>query len=282
MPQTYPVRVTPVYDQITELMNPYTTHGSPSWYELLTSNDIDAAAFYAKLFGWNILPMEMAAAGGTYHVMQAGIVNAAGIMTRPEPTIPPCWVYYITVDDVDSLAAKLPGYGATDISPVYETPGIGRFCWFTDPQGARLAAITYENRKGDYLLKNRLDAFTTPGLFSWMELQTTDPGSATDFYRSVFGWNIEVQDMPVGPYYVLKVGDLGVGGAMKLPVPDIPPHWSAYVTVRDVDASLADAESGGGGVCLPAFDVPGVGRLGAFTDPQGAFLAVAAFDPVEM
>ncbi len=259
-------------------MNPFTTHGSPSWYELLTSNASDAEAFYSKLFGWKSIPMEMTSAEGTYYVMQADGTNAAGIMTRPEPTIPPSWVFYITVTDVDNLAARLPAAGATHISTVFYTPGIGRFCWFTDPQGARLAAISYEDREGSNRLENHENAFTTPALFSWLELQTTDPEKAAAFYQTVFGWEISVQDMPVGPYYSFKIGNTEVAGAMRLPVPDVPPHWSGYVTVQNADAALTQATDGGGAVCLPAFEVAGVGRIGTFTDPQGAYLAVAAYN----
>ena len=33
-----------------------------------------------------------------------------------------------------------------------------------------------------------MDAFKTPGAFSWNELTTTDPASAAAFYGKLFGW----------------------------------------------------------------------------------------------
>lgn len=70
-------------------MNPFDTHGAPSWSELLSSDAEKAAAFYASVFGWNDHPMKIASTGGNYHVMRAGGINAAGIMTRPDPSMPP-------------------------------------------------------------------------------------------------------------------------------------------------------------------------------------------------
>ena len=36
-----------------------------------------------------------------------------------------------------------------------------------------------------------------PGTFSWPELATTDQTAAVQFYRSLFGWDVE--DTPMGP-----------------------------------------------------------------------------------
>ena len=47
-----------------------------------------------------------------------------------------------------------------------------------------------------------------PGTFSWPELATTDQTAAVQFYRSLFGWDVE--DTPMGPddrYSVFKDGE---------------------------------------------------------------------------
>ena len=36
-----------------------------------------------------------------------------------------------------------------------------------------------------------------PGTFSWPELSTTDQKAGVDFYRALFGWDLN--DMPMGP-----------------------------------------------------------------------------------
>ena len=44
------------------------------------------------------------------------------------------------------------------------------------------------------------------------------------------------------------------------------------------DATAEQIVKSGGQVRVPAKDIPGVGRFGVFTDPQGA--AIAAFTPI--
>lgn len=124
-------------------------------------------------------------------------------------------------------------------------------------------------------------AFETPGAFSWVELLTTDPAAAGTFYGELFGW--ELEDSPMGgrSYTVVKVQGQAVGGIMKMPAeapPGVPPHWGAYVTVTDVDATVAKAESLGGQALVPAMDIPQVGRFAVIRDPQGAALAVIAYE----
>ena len=51
-----------------------------------------------------------------------------------------------------------------------------------------------------------MDAFQTPGAFSWCELMTTDPTAASAFYAGLFGWKMETMTMGM-PYHVVKVGD---------------------------------------------------------------------------
>jgi predicted enzyme related to lactoylglutathione lyase len=51
----------------------------------------------------------------------------------------------------------------------------------------------------------------------------------------------------------------------------------ADVTVDDVDATPAKAESLGGKTVMPPMDVPGVGRVAVPQDPQGAVLCVIKY-----
>lgn len=179
------------------------------------------------------------------------------------------------------MAAELPKAGATEASPVMKAPGIGRFCWFMDPQGAYLAVISYFDREGEELLDSFENAFANYGLFSWLQLQTRDVQKASEFYTKLFGWRIEAESATTVPYHVIRVGDADIGGVMPLTQPGVPPHWSGYVTVDDTDATLARVVAGGGSVVLPPFDVPGVGRLAYLADPQGAQLAIAAYEQPE-
>jgi len=117
------------------------------------------------------------------------------------------------------------------------------------------------------------------GAFSWNELMTTDVGAAKKFYGELFGWSM--QDMPTCDmgYTMAKVGDKEAAGIMGIP-PDfkhLPPAWSAYVTVDDVDKQAAKAETLGGKIILPAQDIPEVGRFAVISDPQGAILSIITY-----
>lgn len=116
------------------------------------------------------------------------------------------------------------------------------------------------------------------GRFVWRELLTHDMAAAKQFYGSLFGWTWE--DSPMGPnaYYThWVVGDKQIGGMLDIAnLPGggahIPPHWTVYVMVDDVDRAAAHALEAGGTLVSPAMDLPDVGRFAVIQDPQGAFL----------
>ena len=115
--------------------------------------------------------------------------------------------------------------------------------------------------------------YETHGAFSWNELMTDDVDGAVAFYEKVFGWEVESMEMPNGPYKFVKVDGEGMGGIMGIP-PDapegMPPAWNSYVTVDDVDRRAAQATELGGTILVEPFDIPNVGRICVFKDPQGA------------
>ena len=59
---------------------------------------------------------------------------------------------------------------------------------------------------------------------------------------------------------------------MYSPPPHLSPpsEWTSYVSVADVDATCAIVEREGGTVQNQGADIPGVGRMRAFKDPDGA------------
>ena len=117
---------------------------------------------------------------------------------------------------------------------------------------------------------------TTPGLFVWHELMSTDQATATKFYQMLFGWNVTVEDMgaPVGKYTMLKSNDDMVGGVLPLDADHgQPAHWISYITVPDVDAACKKMVSLGGKVPVKPFDIPSVGRTAVAQDPAGAYFS---------
>lgn len=119
-----------------------------------------------------------------------------------------------------------------------------------------------------------------PGMFSWTDLATTDPGAAASgkFWTSVLGWRTEQMKMPNDmTYTVFKVGDVRSCGMMEMPksVPaNVPSHWLPYFQVESCDGMVKRTTELGGRLISPAMEAPGVGRFSTLMDPQGAVFAV--------
>ena len=54
-----------------------------------------------------------------------------------------------------------------------------------------------------------------------------------------------------------------------------------YVTVDDIDATVAKVKELGGNVIVPPTDIPKVGRFSVFADPQGAVISAITYVPIE-
>jgi predicted enzyme related to lactoylglutathione lyase len=119
----------------------------------------------------------------------------------------------------------------------------------------------------------------TPGTFTWPELATSDQKAGVAFYTALFGWNVNEQ--PIGPtevYSMFQMRGKAVGaGCTQQPDEKkmgIPPHWNSYVTVANVNETTKKAESLGGKVLAPPFDVMDAGRMAVLQDPTGAVFEV--------
>ena len=115
---------------------------------------------------------------------------------------------------------------------------------------------------------------TTPGIFSWNEIATSDVAGSTEFYSKLFDWNFEsCEEMP--HYKMIMAGDRMVGGMVdKSEQCDGPPCWLAYVNVDDVEAALSKANSLGGETFKEVTEVPGKGSFAIVKDPQGGMIAL--------
>lgn len=117
-----------------------------------------------------------------------------------------------------------------------------------------------------------------PGTFCWFELGTTDQAAAKEFYRSLFGWSTRDMPMPEGVYTIFTLNDKDVGACYTLMkeqlANQVPPHWLDYVSVENVDASLARAVELGGRTITGPMDVQDFGRMGVAQDPAGAVFAL--------
>lgn len=115
--------------------------GTFCWNELMTRDVGAAKTFYTRLLGWTTEEMDMGEMG-TYIVFKKGDREVAGMMAMPPDCgeeIPPHWMSYIAVDDVDAGAAKVEQLGGKVCVPPTDIPEVGRFSVITDPTGATIS-----------------------------------------------------------------------------------------------------------------------------------------------
>lgn len=113
-----------------------------------------------------------------------------------------------------------------------------------------------------------------PGTPSWVDLGTTDPDAAADFYAGLFGWSVAPAMPDSGGYRMAFLRDRPVAGIGPQPMPGVPPTWTTYVSVADADETAAKVTAAGGQAFMPPMDVFDFGRMAVFADSLGAAFAV--------
>ena len=252
-----------------------TQHCPFVWYELMTSDDQAAAAFYSQVVGWQTADAGMP--DMRYTLLSAGGAAIAGLMTLPQAACDagarPGWVGYIGVADVDVMAQRLQQAGGQVHRPPEDIPGVGRFAVVADPHGA-----SFDLFRGNEAEQPPQPPMGTPGTVGWAELSAGDLGSAWTFYSSLFGWTRE-EDMDMGEmgvYRLFAAGGPAIGGMMDKP-PQVPaPGWLYYFNVEAIDAAKARVTAAGGQVLNGPMEVPGPMWTLQCLDPQGAAFALMA------
>lgn len=123
------------------------------------------------------------------------------------------------------------------------------------------------------------------GAFIWAELMTPDTDAAARFYSHVIGWQMKHFGPPEMNYTIVEADGVGIGGIMALDDEHrnqgIPPNWTRYVAVEDVDVTAARFEEKGGRIIGPPRDIPEIGRFAVVSDPSGAVLCIMTPLPME-
>lgn len=248
------------------------THGTPCWVDV-TSADLDRSIeFYEGLFGWESERDPRPEAGGYTMFKLNGKYVAAGSAPQQEG-VPSHWSTYIASDDVDATAARIGEAGGTVMMDPFDVFDSGRMTIAQDPTGAVFGVWQAGEHHGAQVAND-------PGSFTWNECQTNDTAGAAEFYKAVFGYEVDEMSMGEGgpPYRILKVGDKGIAGIRELgpQMGGAPPNWSTVFAVADTDETCKRAGELGGKVLLEPMDLPEIGRLAVIQDPVGAGFQVLA------
>ncbi|EPX60184.1 doxorubicin biosynthesis enzyme DnrV [Cystobacter fuscus DSM 2262] len=123
--------------------------GEFSWHELYTTDHEAAFTFYARIVGWERLGEFDMGAMGKYLLWGRNGKQLGGMLTLPKGMktpdgrdVPPSWMYYVTVEDLDAALARATAKGARVLNGPMEVPGGQRVVQLMDPQGAAFALTT--------------------------------------------------------------------------------------------------------------------------------------------
>lgn len=107
--------------------------------ELQTSDLAKAKDFYSRLFDWKL--EDIPAPGGEmpYTMINVGEGTGGGMFANPDPKVPPHWLAYVGVDDIDASTRKARELGATVLQDVMQIADYGRLSVIRDPTGAVIA-----------------------------------------------------------------------------------------------------------------------------------------------
>jgi predicted enzyme related to lactoylglutathione lyase len=110
--------------------------GALVWNEL-ASPDLDASsAFYGGLFGWTLEPFENSPT--PYLGIKNGGANNGGMRPLDPPGMPPHWLVYFGVEDIDAALAKVKELGGETMAGPIDIQ-MAKIAVVKDPQGAAFA-----------------------------------------------------------------------------------------------------------------------------------------------
>lgn len=245
--------------------------GEFCWINMLTPNPTEARAFFSAVLGWTYTDI-----AGTGHSIRVdgrdigGLFDLAGPNTPPGT--PPDIGVMVKVESADATGARVTTLGGRAL-PAFDIMDRGRMAVCFDPNGANFDLWEPGTGQG-----TDVDP-TQQGAPSWFETLTTDVEQAAVFYSDLFGWTAETMPMPGSAYTTFSLDGTPVAGMMAITpaMAALQPRWKVYFTVTDADATAREAVARGAKICVPLRDIPGIGRFGGVTSPQGVSFYIMAY-----
>ena len=246
------------------------------WCEVGVADVGRATKFYGRLFAWTVED-QPAGEAGTYGMIRLGGRDVGGLYRLSSEVtsqgVPPHWMAYVRVADLDAALAKVPDLGGRLAMGPFDVMTAGRMAVLQDPTGGTFALWQPKDHPGSGVMGE-------PGSACWFELVTTDKNEAGAFYAALFGWKLE-SFLGAMDYTIFKSGEISVGGMMQRTeeMGDVPSHWLIYFAVEDCDGAVSRVRELGGTRVEGPMEVPGVGRFARVADPEGAMFAVIRLTP---
>ena len=245
-------------------------NGVPSWVDIGTTDVAAAEIFYSGVLGWEADRQPMGE-GMIYSMQQVGGKNAAAMYDQREDQkaagMPPMWLTYITVDDVDATTAKVVPAGGSVMAEAFDVFEAGRMSIISDPAGGVIGLWQAKDHIGSQVSQEH-------GAISWNEYMSSDVDKSHAFFETVLGVTFHA-DPAMGGYAMMMVDGAPVAGVIQRmeQMPELANPWLVYFAVDDCDTAFEKATSTGASVIVPPMDIP-PGRFAILKDPQGAEFAL--------
>lgn len=235
--------------------------GTPCWVDVTTDDPHGVAAFYSRLFGWQLADP----GDGGYFVSFADGRPVAGIRPRRSRRVPSGWSTYFSTDDVDATAALVRSAGGTLLTEPFEVLDSGRTFFATAPDGSSFGVWQGRTPRGAGLA-------VPPCSFAWNELHSRDLPTALWFYATVFGFTYDDRSTSGHTSYVFNraddgagLGGMGTAAMMPVSVPSVWLTWFAVPSCDDAADLVPELE---GSLLMAPTDSP-YGRMAVAAGSQG-------------
>jgi predicted enzyme related to lactoylglutathione lyase len=192
---------------------------------------------------------------------------------RPRPkdrSAEPRWFGYISVPNVGRAQRAVTKAGGRVLAAPQKVPKRGEQAVFADPEGALFGVV--KSSSGD-----PEDFLADPGDWIWIQLLSRDAKKASDFYRSVAGYDVlqNTQSNRLSDYVLTSEG-YARATVRTIPSADatVKPTWLPFVRVKNVGESVALAKQLGGKVWIEPKPELFNGKVAVLADPTGAAIGI--------
>jgi predicted enzyme related to lactoylglutathione lyase len=125
-----------------------------------------------------------------------------------------------------------------------------------------------------------------PGKLVWADLFTSEPAAASKFYCDLLGWTATTIDQKGKAYTIFTNNGTPVAGLAphSMAKENHPSRWIGYVSVADINASVAAVGQGGGVIHGPVKSFPDRGQQAVIGDSEGnpiGLLQSSSGDPAD-
>jgi predicted enzyme related to lactoylglutathione lyase len=250
-------------------MMPGAVAGQFVWRDLMSTDPVGSAAFYAAVFGWEVVETDLGPLGTHRLFQDASGERVGSILPIPAGKgYPSNWVAYLRITDVARVVKRAKGLGGVVHVGPAEVPGVGRYALIEDPTGAGFGVLQFD-----------ADAPEPPAesVAVWHELCTGRVDAALTFYTGLFGLGTQAVDLGNDwPYHLLTPASAGgpAAGVMGMPSDMTTPTWVITFAVADLDAARERVLAQGGHLDGPVMTIPGTGKVCWARDQVDAVLCL--------